>query len=76
MPAERVGQGEVGGFQHWAQVTWLLLGIAVESPLVSTGWAISLLLCMNGLRKWSSDHIYGAYISGSEGFVRATIGHS
>ena len=31
-PAERVGQGEVGGFQPWAQVTWLLLGLAVESP--------------------------------------------
>jgi len=25
------GQGEVGGFQPWAQVTWLLLGLAVES---------------------------------------------
>ena len=31
VPAERVGQGEVGGFQHRAQVTWLLLGIAIEA---------------------------------------------
>jgi len=30
--SRKVGQGEVGGFQHWAQVTWLLLGLAVESP--------------------------------------------
>jgi len=49
---ERVGQGEVGGFQPWAQVTWLLLGLAV-----STGWAVSLLLCTNGIRKQSSGHI-------------------
>jgi len=27
-----MGQGKVGGFQPWAQVTWLLLGIAIESP--------------------------------------------
>jgi len=37
VPAERVGQGEVGGFQHWAQVTWLLVGIAVESPWSALG---------------------------------------
>ena len=55
-PAERVGQREVGGFQHWVQVTGLLLGLAVESPLVSTGLVISLL-CTNGLRKRSSDHV-------------------
>jgi len=32
VPAEIVGQGEVGGFQHWAQMAWLFLGLAVESP--------------------------------------------
>ena len=31
------GTGEVGGFQHWAQVTWLLLGIAIESPWSALG---------------------------------------
>jgi len=31
-PAERVGQGKMGGFQPWAQVTWLFLGPVVESP--------------------------------------------
>jgi len=51
--AERVGQGEVGRFQHWAQA-WLLLGFSCRKLLVSTGWAVSLLLCMNGLRKQSS----------------------
>ena len=38
-------KGKVGGFQHWAQVTWVLLGLAVarahvlsvEKSLVSTG---------------------------------------
>jgi len=48
----------VGRFQHWAQETWLLLGLAVESPwLAMGGWAISLLLRMNGLRKKCSGHI-------------------
>jgi len=28
---DRVGQGKVGLFQLWVQVTWLLLGLAVES---------------------------------------------
>jgi len=43
--------GEVGGFQHWAQIAWLLLVLAVErrKPLVGSGWAISLLLCANRL---------------------------
>ena len=36
-PAERVGKGEVGGFQPWAQVAWLLLGLAIESPWSALG---------------------------------------
>jgi len=32
-------------------------GLNCRKPLVSLGWAISLLLCMNGLRKWSSGHV-------------------
>ena len=36
-PVERVGQGEVGGFQHSAQVAWLPLGLAVESPWLALG---------------------------------------
>ena len=27
----------MGGFQHWAQITWLLLGVAVESPWSALG---------------------------------------
>jgi len=42
-PAERVGQGEVVGFQPWAQVTWLLLGLAIESPWSALGLENSLL---------------------------------
>ena len=48
-------------------------GLSCRKPLVSTGRAISLLLCMNGLTKWSSGHVYRACISGSEGSVGATI---
>jgi len=55
--AERVGQGEVGGFQPWAHVAELRLGLAVESPWSALGGPFSLLLCTNGLRKWSSGHV-------------------
>jgi len=34
-PAERVRQGEVAGFQQWAQIAWLLLGL--ESPWLALG---------------------------------------
>ena len=55
-----MGQGEVGGIQPWAQVTWLLLGLAVyrkPGVMVMPWWAISLLLCMTGLRKRSFGHV-------------------
>ena len=73
MPAERVGQG------RWVVSTlgpgnMATSGHSCRKPLVSTGWAISLLLCTNGLRKWSSGHVYRASISGSEGSIGATIG--
>ena len=32
-------------------------GLSCRKPLGGTGCAISLLLCMNGLRKWSSGHV-------------------
>ena len=32
-------------------------GLSCRKPLVGTGYAISLLLCTNGLRKWSSGHV-------------------
>jgi len=38
-------------------------GLRCRKPLVSTGWVISLLLCMNGLRKLSSGHACRASIS-------------
>ena len=32
-------------------------GLGCRKPLVGTGWAISLLLCTNELRKRSSGHV-------------------
>ena len=43
-PAERAGEGEVGGCTHRVQTAWLLLSLAVEKAFVGTGWAISLIL--------------------------------
>jgi len=48
-PAERVGQGEVGGFQPWAQATWLLLGLAVESPWSALGGPFLFSFARTGL---------------------------
>jgi len=50
--AERAGQGNVHlkGAKSMAAS-----GLGCRKPLVGTGWAISLLLCMNGLREQSSD---------------------
>jgi len=62
VPAERVGQGEVGGFQLWAQVTWLLLGLAVESPWSSLAGPF-LSMCTNGLRKRSSGHVRPPFLA-------------
>jgi len=31
------GRGEVGRFQRWAQMAWLLLDLAVETQLVRLG---------------------------------------
>jgi len=36
--SRKSGTGEVGGFEPWAQETWLLLGLAVESPWSALGW--------------------------------------
>ena len=44
-----MGQGEVGGFQHWAQVTWLLLGLAVESPWSALGGPFLSSFAQTGL---------------------------
>ena len=32
-------------------------GLSCRKPLVGTGWAISLFLCLNGLREWSSGRV-------------------
>ena len=55
--AERVKQGEVGRFSTLDPGNMAASGLSCRKTLVSPGWAISLLLCMNGLRKWSSGHV-------------------
>ena len=57
MPAERVGQGGGGSISTLGPGNMAASGLSCRKPLVSTGWAISLLLCTNGLRKQSSGHI-------------------
>jgi len=55
VPAKKTGQGEVDGFQHWAQVAWLLLGFAVESPLLALGGPFLSCFAQMGLEnmmKW------------------------
>ena len=47
----------MGRFQHWAKITRLLLGLAVESHWLALGGLFSLLLCMNELRKQSSGNV-------------------
>ena len=53
-PDEGAGQGE-GGFQHCAEM--VTSGHSCRKPFVGNGWAMSLLLCTNGLRKQSSGHV-------------------
>ena len=52
--------GTVGG--RWVNLkvanSMDVSGLSFEKTLVGTGWAISVLLCINGLRKQSS-HLVG-----------------
>jgi len=51
-------------------------GFSCRKPLVCTGWAIALLLCMNGLRKWSSGHVGPPFLAVKLfRSVEVTIGH-
>jgi len=51
VPAERVGQREVGAN------SMAVSGLSFKKTLVGTGQAISLLLSKNRLRKRSSGHV-------------------
>jgi len=51
-PAERAGQGEVGGFYHWAQVTWLLLGLVIENPWLELGGPFLSTFAQMGFDFW------------------------
>ena len=46
-------KGEVGGFQHWVEIAWLLLGLAVESPWSALGGPFARM----GLENSPSGHV-------------------
>ena len=46
-------------------------GLGLEKLLVGAGWAISLLLCTNGLRKQSSRLVGPPFLAVSDGRQRA-----
>ena len=57
--AERVGQGEVGGYTALPDSAWYVAVAAVcRKALVNDRWAICLLSCTNGCRK-CSFHLVG-----------------
>jgi len=51
------GTGGGGRFSSLVPGNMTTSGLSCRKPLVSTGWAISLLLCTNELRKRSSGHV-------------------
>ena len=56
----------MGGFQPWAQVTWLLLSLAVESP-----WSALCGPFLSSCARTGLETVFWpcrAYISGSEAF--------
>ena len=59
------GTGELGGFQRKADITCLLLDLAVESPWLALGgpFLASCLLCTNGLRKQSSGQVEPPFLA-------------
>ena len=56
--AERVGQGEVGGYTALPDSAWWRLQLPIEKPWVNDRWAICLLSCTNRHRK-RSFHLVG-----------------
>ena len=53
---------------EWYGYVWAWL---YRKPLVGSGWAVSLLLCMKWLRKQSSHLLANASISSSEVFSQS-----
>jgi len=59
-----VGGTGAGGWVHPNGVNSMAAsGLSCGKLLVGTGWAISLLLCMNGLRKWSSGRVEPPFLA-------------
>ena len=67
--AERVGQGEMGGFTHSVQYTWRLWWLGCKGALVGTGWAKSCPGCMNGIRKHCCHLARGSGLAGKAVWV-------
>ena len=65
MLAERVGQGEVGGYTALPDTAWWQLQLPVEKALVKDGWPICLL---SSIENTSSFH-YTDSISGNLGSI-------
>ena len=51
------GTGEGGRVSTLGPGNMAASGLSCRKPLVSPGWAVSLLLCTNGLGKQSSGHV-------------------
>ena len=52
--SREVGIGGCGSVHPRGENSIAVSGLGYRKALVGTGWAISLLLCTNGLRKQSS----------------------
>ena len=50
---------------HFQQCSWLCLGagLGIRKALVGTGWVVSLLLCMTGLKKQSSHLVQPPFLA-------------
>ena len=61
--AER-GTGGSGGCVHPQSANSMAdSGLSCKKHMVGTGWAISLLLCTSGPRKWSSGHVGSPFLA-------------
>jgi len=47
----------VGGFQHWVEIAWLLLGLAVESPWSALGGPFLSSFAQMSLENSSSGYV-------------------
>ena len=63
MPAEERQTGGGGRVHLKCANSTAASGLSCRKPLVSSGWATSLLLCANRLRKQSSGHVGPSFLA-------------